>query len=375
MSSSSKKVSTTQTTTSFSELRRRSRTAASYSTAARMSSLSSSLSGGIKDSQHRPSSSSAPTAASSSSSSSVSDRLVPSANLNENRDCVRVLVDLPGVPAQDVHVTLEHGVLEISGTRRIMSDDGSTCLKRQKFGRRYAIDVDVVDVAKATAVLSNGVLTVRAPKKDERSQSLVRIPVVDASAVAMAPAVNPGPDEAAVAAAALVPVRDEAERVEPTTQPTLIPNVPPPTNRSSSAASTSTSSSSSLSAKSSLSDSSSSPKSLHPHHYPSPPLPPPPKRRVKASVTAADPIRAYVTQGRHSSQHQAQQEQQPQPLPPMPSESSSSASSSSASSSSSSTSTSSDATPTTGNPRRPPTTTLEEEEEASGAVASAAVRS
>jgi HSP20 family molecular chaperone IbpA len=111
------------------------------------------------------------------------NKLIPNVDLSENRDCIRVMVDLPGVLAQDIDVTIDHGVLCIEGSRKIMDADDAVVVKKQKFTRRYAIDTDVVDCAGATAVLANGVLTFRAPKK-ERKLQVVRVPVVDGNSVA-----------------------------------------------------------------------------------------------------------------------------------------------------------------------------------------------
>jgi HSP20 family molecular chaperone IbpA len=106
------------------------------------------------------------------------NKLIPNVDLSENRGCIRVMVDLPGVLASDIDVTIDHGVLCIEGSRNIMDADDAVVVKKQKFTRRYAIDTDVVDCAGATAVLANGVLTFRAPKK-ERKLQVVRVPVVD----------------------------------------------------------------------------------------------------------------------------------------------------------------------------------------------------
>lgn len=87
------------------------------------------------------------------------------AELSENNASLRLTVDLPGVFARDLEVAINHGVLTIQGVRKTMSVDGTVCIKKHKFSRRYAIDTNVVDVARVDANLSHGVLAIRAPKK------------------------------------------------------------------------------------------------------------------------------------------------------------------------------------------------------------------
>lgn len=89
----------------------------------------------------------------------------PVAELAENSQCIRLSVDLPGVLASDLEVLVEEGVLSIKASRKIMSIDGTSCLKKQKISRRYAINTDVVDIQELEAHLAHGVLTVNAPKK------------------------------------------------------------------------------------------------------------------------------------------------------------------------------------------------------------------
>jgi HSP20 family protein len=106
------------------------------------------------------------------------NKLIPNVDLSENRECIRVMVDLPGVLAKDIDVTIDNGVLCIEGSRKITDpSNDAVCIKKQRFIRRYAIDTDVVDCANATAVLSNGVMTFRAPKKARKQ--VVRVPVVE----------------------------------------------------------------------------------------------------------------------------------------------------------------------------------------------------
>jgi hypothetical protein len=93
----------------------------------------------------------------------------------ENENLMRLTVDLPGVLAKDLDVSVEHGILSISGSRKTFSIDGSVCVKKQKISRRYAIDTDVVDIEKVEANLACGVLTIEAPKKSKPHRVKIQV--------------------------------------------------------------------------------------------------------------------------------------------------------------------------------------------------------
>lgn len=106
----------------------------------------------------------------------------PNTELAENASGIRLTVDLPGVLAGDLQVSVDKGVLTITGARKFMSVDGAVCVKRQKFSRRYAIDTNVVDIGALTAHLSQGVLTIRAPKKAQPQHVQVEVTQDDVEA-------------------------------------------------------------------------------------------------------------------------------------------------------------------------------------------------
>lgn len=99
-----------------------------------------------------------------------------SLRINESVSNIRLTMDLPGVRAKDVEVTVQHGVLLIKGCRVEKDLDGKIC-KKQKVAQRFSIDTHVVDVTKAVANLSHGVLVIQAPKKGR--PVAVQIPVTD----------------------------------------------------------------------------------------------------------------------------------------------------------------------------------------------------
>jgi HSP20 family molecular chaperone IbpA len=87
------------------------------------------------------------------------------AELSENADWIRLMIDLPGVCARDVEVTVSRGILCVKGCRRMYCMDRSVCPKKIPFQKHFAIDTDVINIQEITSNLTHGVLTIRAPKK------------------------------------------------------------------------------------------------------------------------------------------------------------------------------------------------------------------
>jgi len=100
------------------------------------------------------------------------------AELSENRDRLRLTVDLPGVLPNDLELSHDHahGVLTVSYCRKHYSLDGLHVHKKQKVSRRYAVNTAVVDTERLTATLAHGVLTIEAPKKKIKRQQMVEAP-------------------------------------------------------------------------------------------------------------------------------------------------------------------------------------------------------
>jgi HSP20 family protein len=95
----------------------------------------------------------------------------PALDVEESDDAFTIHVELPGVPADQVDVSLEENVLTISGERRFYDDrevDGFRRIERS-FGRFHrAIRLpDRVDADGVRAVQRDGVLTITAAKAED----------------------------------------------------------------------------------------------------------------------------------------------------------------------------------------------------------------
>jgi len=105
-------------------------------------------------------------------------RTSPRYQILDNDEEVKISLDLPGVKAEDINVSIEDDgkVLSISGQREKESTSGSYTTK---FSQEFFLDPSV-DIDKFTADLKNGVLIVSAPKDLQRIEKNIRkIPVMD----------------------------------------------------------------------------------------------------------------------------------------------------------------------------------------------------
>ena len=104
-------------------------------------------------------------------SSSATASWVPAVDIHEFTDRFELYVDVPGVDPNSVELTLEEGVLTLSGERAQRSAKGAseplyrrTERSQGQFYRRFVLP-DTVDSDKVNAAGKDGVLTVTIPKK------------------------------------------------------------------------------------------------------------------------------------------------------------------------------------------------------------------
>lgn len=95
--------------------------------------------------------------------------------LNNDKE-FRLMLDVPGVKASDLDLTIDDGLIRISGTRRKLSPDGET-FKKIKFVRAFKCDQQIVDLTAIKANLEDGVLTVWAPKRTKPEPRKITISV------------------------------------------------------------------------------------------------------------------------------------------------------------------------------------------------------
>jgi HSP20 family protein len=101
----------------------------------------------------------------------------PQLEIEQRDDRIQVIAELPGVDEKDVELSIEDGVLSLSGEKRSERRDESGYSERSygRFERRIALPSNV-DEDKCSAEFRNGVLTVSIPRAEEKSRGR-RIPL------------------------------------------------------------------------------------------------------------------------------------------------------------------------------------------------------
>jgi len=105
----------------------------------------------------------------------------PTADISESQKHYLIKAELPEVEKDDVHVSIENGMLTISGERRFEKEDESDTQHRiesmyGKFSRSFSLPADV-DETKISAESKNGVLKVRLPKMEQKTASSIKVSV------------------------------------------------------------------------------------------------------------------------------------------------------------------------------------------------------
>jgi HSP20 family protein len=101
----------------------------------------------------------------------------PQLEIDQQDDQIRVVAELPGVDEKDVELTIEDGVLSLTGEKRSERKDENGYSERSygRFERRIALPSNI-DEGKCQADFNNGVLTVTLPRAAEKARGR-RIPL------------------------------------------------------------------------------------------------------------------------------------------------------------------------------------------------------
>lgn len=105
--------------------------------------------------------------------------LRPAMDVEEDTDRITIRTELPGVTKEDVNVTLEDGVLTITGEKRSdrQTKERSYHLVERSFGsfQRSFVLPNGVDADKAQASFTDGVLEVKIPKTEAAKPKTLKI--------------------------------------------------------------------------------------------------------------------------------------------------------------------------------------------------------
>jgi HSP20 family protein len=112
-------------------------------------------------------------------SSSATADWVPPADIEEYADRFAIKLDVPGIDVNAVEITLDQGVLTISGERQKDASDKGVERNRLerpygRFHRRFTLP-DTADAAGVTASGQNGVLEVNIPKQPKAQPRRIQV--------------------------------------------------------------------------------------------------------------------------------------------------------------------------------------------------------
>ena len=118
---------------------------------------------------------------SSDDSSGVTADWVPAVDINEFDDKFQLFVDVPGVDPKDVEITLEGGVLTITGNRYVQAEKSDESVVRRRtergtgrFYRRFILP-ETADADKVKAVDRHGVLEISIPKQAKAQPRRIKV--------------------------------------------------------------------------------------------------------------------------------------------------------------------------------------------------------
>jgi HSP20 family protein len=103
----------------------------------------------------------------------------PALDISERKDAYLVTVELPGVEADDLQITLEDGLLTIQGERRFADDSSEQQYHRVErcygaFRRSITLPAHVM-AAEIEASADNGVLQILVPKMEEATPKRIQV--------------------------------------------------------------------------------------------------------------------------------------------------------------------------------------------------------
>jgi len=103
----------------------------------------------------------------------------PAVDIYEDEGMITVSAQVPGVKAEEVHIDVENNVLTLSGERKLEREDKREGYHRIEssygsFTRSFVLP-ESADAEKVEANLSDGVLTVRIPKRAEAAPKRIEV--------------------------------------------------------------------------------------------------------------------------------------------------------------------------------------------------------
>jgi HSP20 family protein len=104
---------------------------------------------------------------------------VPAVDVFEDKDAVRITVEVPGVNPDDIKISLEQNVLTISGEKQQVSEENTERVHRYEraygsFTRSFTLPSSV-DAERIEAQTDNGVLSIMIPKAEKAKPRQIQV--------------------------------------------------------------------------------------------------------------------------------------------------------------------------------------------------------
>lgn len=111
----------------------------------------------------------------------VSGRFIPDVDIYETENSLVIEMEAPGLKKEDIKITVEDGILVISGEKKIERDEKKKnymVVERcfGKFERAFNLP-DYVDSEKIKAKYEDGILTITIPKKEEKKKKTIDVKI------------------------------------------------------------------------------------------------------------------------------------------------------------------------------------------------------
>ena len=104
----------------------------------------------------------------------------PAVEVFESEGALNFSVEVPGLNKDDLKIDVENGHLTISGEKKVESEDGKEYFRRERFYGEFTRTFrlpDSVDTDNISANLTNGVLRISMPRKEEAKPKQIEVKV------------------------------------------------------------------------------------------------------------------------------------------------------------------------------------------------------
>ena len=111
----------------------------------------------------------------------ITSAWVPPVDITEDKENLRVVVELPGVSPKDVKISLENNVLSIRGEKKQESEQNTERMHRYEraygtFVRSFTLPDDA-NAGQVKAEFKEGVLTVHVPKSEHAKPKHIEVKI------------------------------------------------------------------------------------------------------------------------------------------------------------------------------------------------------